>query len=63
MRPKNHGGLKKRNCLKCSKEFDSTSVSNRICFKCNGQNSSLRDVPQTLGTDGRVVRKSVEGGH
>ena len=62
MRPKGQE-KKKRSCLKCNKEFDSTGPGNRICFKCNGQNESMRATAQASGGNGRVVRKSIEGGN
>jgi len=29
---------KKRNCLKCGKQFESKGVGNRICPKCSSHN-------------------------
>lgn len=29
---------KKRECLKCKREFLSSGVGNRVCYKCNREN-------------------------
>jgi len=47
---------KQRRCLKCREWFDSTGPGNRICRKCNYQNSQIVDRSETQSTPSRAVR-------
>ena len=34
----------KRNCLKCNKKFESIHKGNRICTRCNKENTTISTI-------------------
>ena len=47
---------KLRRCLKCGGMFASTGPGNRLCQKCNFQNTKVVDRTETQGTPSRATR-------